>query len=113
MEIPMPKHQHFLSLGLFAICIVGAGCAGGGNSPATVTPAVTTSPNAASVRAGDTQTFSAAVTGTTNTTVTWSVNSIPGGNATVGTVSTTGAYMAPATVPSTNTVTIQAVSQAN
>ena len=43
--------------------------------------------------------FTATVTGTTNTAVTWSVNGVAGGNSTVGTISTSGAYTAPATAP--------------
>lgn len=45
-------------------------------------------------------------------TVTWSVNGVPGGNATVGTVSSTGLYAAPAVIPSPNAVTVTATSTA-
>jgi hypothetical protein len=43
-------------------------------------------------------------------TVTWSVNDITGGNATVGTVSATGLYTAPAVPPANNVVTVKATS---
>jgi uncharacterized protein (DUF1800 family) len=109
----MPKRLHVLSFALFAICVVAAGCAGQSNTPAPVVPAVTTTPGTANIRAGDTQTFAASVTGITSTAVTWSVNGVAGGNTTVGTIDTTGAYVAPAALPSPNTITIQAISQTN
>ena len=65
------------------------------------------------MQTGATQQFAAAVAGTTNTTVTWSVNGVVGGNSTVGTISTTGLYTAPAAVPSPDVVTIKATSVAD
>ena len=44
--------------------------------------------------------------------VTWSVNGVAGGNTTVGTVSTSGLYRAPAALPDPTTVTIRAASTA-
>jgi IPT/TIG domain len=57
--------------------------------------------------------FSASVTGTSNTAVTWSVNSITGGSSTFGTVDSTGKYTAPASLPSPNTVNVTATSSAD
>jgi len=57
---------------------------------------VTISPASASINTGKTQQFTASVTGANNTAVTWSVDDIAGGNATVGTVSGSGLYTAPA-----------------
>ena len=71
---------------------------------------ISISPTSATIAPGSTQQFSASVTGTANTGVTWSVNNIAGGNATVGTISTTGLYTAPPVVPSPNTVTVTASS---
>jgi hypothetical protein len=48
--------------------------------------------------------FTATVTGTTNTAVTWSVDNVSGGNSTVGTINAAGLYTAPSTVGS-HTVT--------
>lgn len=45
-------------------------------------------------------------------TVSWSVNDIPGGNASVGTVDASGRYTAPAAVPAANPVTVTATSTA-
>jgi len=47
------------------------------------------------------------------TTVNWSVNGVIGGNSTYGTISTTGLYLAPATVPAANAVSVQATSTAD
>jgi hypothetical protein len=52
------------------------------------------------------------VTGAANTVVTWSVNNITGGNATVGTISASGLYAAPSAVPNPASVTIRATSVA-
>jgi hypothetical protein len=81
------------------------------SAPASI--GVTVTPAPATVIAGQTQWFVATVTGTTNTAVTWSVNSVAGGNSTVGTISTSGQYTAPAAVPSPATVTVTATSQAD
>jgi hypothetical protein len=65
---------------------------------------VSVSPNTATVASGGTEQFSAQVTNTGNTAVTWS--------ATSGTVSTTGLFTAP-TVTTTKTVTVTATSAAD
>lgn len=90
-----------------------AGCGGSGPADLLSRVGVTITPTTAAVAAGDTQQFTASVTGTSNTGVTWSVNDIAGGNPTVGTISSTGLYSAPDTVPSPSTVTVAATSQAN
>jgi uncharacterized protein (DUF1800 family) len=74
---------------------------------------VTVTPATAAVRAGVTQAFAAAVTGNANTSVTWSVNSVAGGNATTGTIDTTGLYTAPVNLPTPNTITVTATSAAD
>jgi uncharacterized protein (DUF1800 family) len=52
--------------------------------------------------------FTAAVTGASDTALSWSVNGTIGGSAATGLISTTGQYTAPATVPTHNVVTVQA-----
>jgi serine protease len=75
---------------------------------------VTVSPSTASVSAGGgTQAFTATVENTLNTAVTWRVDGVTGGNSTVGTISTSGLYRAPRTVPSSATVTVTATSAAD
>src|SRR6267378_4147904 len=94
----------FLPSGLSWVCVLLAGCA----STSHNTPvAVAVSPTAASVVVTKTQQFTATVTGTSNTAVTWSVV----GGAANGTVSSTGLYTAPTTVPNPPQVTVTATSQ--
>jgi hypothetical protein len=80
-----------------------------------VAPAITISisPTSDTVRVNRTQQFTASVQNTSNTGVTWSVNGILGGNATVGTISTSGLYRAPSAVPNPSTVTVTATSVAD
>ncbi|MGH9476656.1 MAG: hypothetical protein ACRD1C_10015 [Terriglobales bacterium] len=75
--------------------------------------AVTISPTSAQVTLGATQNFTAAVANSTNLAVTWSVNSINGGNLTLGTISSSGVYTAPAAMPGSTTVTVTATSLAD
>jgi hypothetical protein len=78
-------------------------------------PAVTVaiSPASASVRINRTQQFTATVQNTSNKTVTWKVNGIAGGNSTVGTISSSGLYRAPSSVPNPSVVTVSATSAAD
>jgi hypothetical protein len=69
---------------------------------------VSVAPATASLTAGGTQAFTATVTNAGERTVTWSVDGIPGGNATVGTISASGVYTAPASVPATTSVSVTA-----
>src|SRR5207302_152043 len=80
---------------------------------APTTVSVWVAPAAACVQTGGTQTCKTASTKTTNKAVSWQVNGITGGNTSVGTISTTGVYTAPATVPSPAMVTVTAVSVAD
>jgi len=81
--------------------------------PSPVT--VSVSPTRGSLQAGSgtTQSFTATVGDTLNAQVTWQVNAMTGGNATVGTISTAGVYTAPAAVPSPANVTVTAISVAD
>ena len=84
---------------------------GGSNPPPVVT--VSVSPGTANLRAGSAQTFSASVSGTSNTSVNWQVNGVTGGSAASGLINSSGAYTAPSSVPTSNIVTINAVSVAD
>jgi uncharacterized protein (DUF1800 family) len=71
-------------------------------------------PSTAQIATGATFNFGTAVSGSGgNTAVKWSINGVPGGNATVGTISSGGIYTAPATVPNPNTIQVQATSLAD
>lgn len=113
----MPLRRDLALMCLFVLLLLLAGCGSSNNngSSSTTPPAVTVSvsPATASVVTGTTQQFTATVANATNTAVTWQVNGVAGGNATVGTISSGGLYTAPASVPSPATVTVTAVSQAD
>ena len=105
---------------LLALLTAGAwtlGCGGGGAvaPPPPPPPSITVSvaPLSGSVVLGNQVTFIATVTNTTDTSVSWSVNSVAGGNSTVGTISSMGVYTAPTDLPSPATVQITAVSHAD
>jgi len=86
--------------------------AGNGSSGQT-SSGVTVSPGSSTVRAGDTQQFTAKVTAAMDQTVVWSVNGVMGGNSTVGTISTAGLYKAPAALPTPDSVSIEATSSSD
>ena len=74
---------------------------------------VSISPSLVTLATLATQQFTATVSGTTNTAVTWEVNGVAGGNSTAGLVSTAGLYFGPASVPSPASLSVTAVSQAD
>jgi serine protease len=73
---------------------------------------VTISPTRATLQVNAMQAFAAAVANAPDTSVTWQVNDIDGGNPAVGTISTDGVYTAPAGVPSPSGITVTAISSA-
>jgi hypothetical protein len=83
------------------------------NPPTSGNVQISVTPNPADVRAGSSQQFVAKVTGTTNSSVTWYVNNVAGGNSANGTITSSGSYTAPAALPNSNTITIQATSSAD
>src|SRR5690242_424240 len=111
-------------MSLFFISIAAGmiGCSGsktttgGGGSNVTVSVAGSSS----SVMTFGKVTFTATVTGTSNTAVNWQVNGVTGGSATTGAISSSGVFTAPnfvsgSLIPANGnaTVTITAVSQAS
>ena len=74
---------------------------------------VTVSPPSASVVAGGTQQFQAAVSGTANDIVTWKVNGVAGGDSGSGMITPAGMYTAPSVSPLSGMVTISALSAAD
>jgi hypothetical protein len=89
-----------------------SGKSGGTNSPPPGI-AVSISPSSANVRMGGSQQFSATVTGSADTSVTWFVNGMSGGSAATGIISSAGLYTPPNSLPSPNAVTVKAVSAAD
>jgi hypothetical protein len=98
------------------ILVFTTGCGGGSSGSGTTTPqsiSVSVTPPTATVQVAGTQAFTAAVANTSNTAVTWQVNSVAGGDATHGTINSTGVYTAPAALPCPSTITVTAVSAAD
>lgn len=89
-----------------------APAAAGQSACSGVAPAIVVEvcPATDSVQAGGTATLTATVANTTSAAVSWEVNGLAGGNATVGTITSAGVYSAPASMPNPATVTITAVS---
>ena len=83
------------------------GCGGGSAAPISVS----VSPGTASLIAGATQQFTASVTGTSSTAVTWSVSGCTGTGC--GTIDTNGLYTAPSLIPSAATVNVVATLQSD
>jgi hypothetical protein len=106
-----------IALLLTAFLVIGCGAVSSSSNtqqpPPPATISVTVAPLTANVRAGNSATFSATVTGTQNTAVTWFVNDTSGGSSTLGTIDATGKYTAPAALPNPASVTIKAVSSAD
>src|SRR5579864_7317783 len=109
----MENRSRRANISLLAILLcaqIGCGTSnnsGGKNPPP---PAVSVALSAASpdVRLGSTDQITATVTGSLNQSVSWFVNAVAGGNATVGTVSASGVYSAPSAMPAGGTATIKA-----
>ena len=105
---------------LFAILIQAIAfiaCAGttsrSGSNPPPPLVTVTVQPASATLFLGQTQQFQASVGGITNTGVSWAVNGTAGGSSTLGTISATGLYTAPAVLPTSTTLSISATSAAD
>jgi hypothetical protein len=109
--------SEFIPLALLCLLCISVGvssigCGGGSRStPPNVT--ITIDPSVVTLGLRGAHQFKTTISGSTNANVTWEVNGINGGNSTVGTISSTGLYTAPAAVPNPPTVTVTAVSQAN
>jgi glucosylceramidase len=73
---------------------------------------ISISPVSNSLAVNSPQQFTVTVTGASDTSVSWSVNGVTGGNSTVGTITTSGLYAAPASVPNPAAVTVTATSVA-
>lgn len=96
----------FCIAALIAAMLWVSGCKSGTAGKVVV---VTVAPTGVNVVVGATLQFTATVTGTSNTGVTWSVV----GGAANGTISASGLYTAPAAVPTPAQVSIMALSQKN
>jgi hypothetical protein len=109
-----PARRQPLAISLLALSVSLAACAsggsGGGSTPPPPAIAVSVTPSSGTVLLGNTLTFSATVTNTNNTTVTWSIN---GSSAQLGTISSAGLYTAPVDLPPSATIQVTATSVAD
>jgi hypothetical protein len=101
--------RNFAALLCSSMLLLFTGCSGGGGMKTPTPVTVMVAPKVATVVVGQSQPFTATVSGTTNMAVTWSVV----GGAPNGSITAAGAYTAPASVPNPATVTVTATSQAD
>lgn len=109
-----------MRIGFLALLTAGAGtlgCGGGGAvaPPPPPPPSITVSvtPPSGSIVLGNQMTFTATVSNANDTSVSWSVDGVTGGSATIGAITSTGVYTAPVDLPSPATVQITATSHAD
>jgi hypothetical protein len=105
------RNDHPLRLAgaLFSVALLLSGCGSGIGGGSGSQPSITVS-GASQVRLGGTVIFAATVTNLSNTSVTWQVNGVAGGNSSEGTISSSGVYTPPTVIPASNSVTVTAVS---
>jgi hypothetical protein len=84
----------------FATIFQLSACSGPKTSGVVGPVKVTVNPPTPTVNVFGTQQFSATVTGTSNTAVTWQVNGVTGGGKATGFISSTGLFVAPGGAPS-------------
>jgi uncharacterized protein (DUF1800 family) len=87
---------------------------GAASSQALVLPvispiAVSVLPKTATLRGLTSATFTASISNALDKSLTWSVNGVPSGNATLGTITANGVYTAPVLVPASVTVAVASV----
>ncbi len=96
--------KHFIQAALISLFVLTlVSCGGGGSTPVQQQNGINIVPTTASVALNGTQAFNAFLNGTGTAAIqpaNWSVNGVAGGNSTVGTISSTGLYTAPASFPS-------------
>ncbi|HET6844923.1 MAG TPA: hypothetical protein VFK06_25050 [Candidatus Angelobacter sp.] len=100
-------------LSILPLIACGRGGGNPGSSPQQIVSVSVNPPSGFTGFIGITQTlqFTAGITGTTNTGVTWAVNNIAGGNSSVGTVNSSGLYTAPSQIPNPQKISVTATSQ--
>ena len=97
----------------FALYACGSVSGSGSTTPPPPQIAVSITPNSGTVLLGNTLSFSATVTNSSDTSVFWSVNGIAGGSPQIGTISPDGLFTAPADLPSGGKVQVTATSHAD
>lgn len=100
------------------VLLVSFGCGGGSSTnsptkPPTTTASLIVSPSTATLALGAGRAFTVRAGSGATPAVTWSVNGIAGGNASVGAITPNGFYTAPDTFPSNNKITVTATATSN
>jgi hypothetical protein len=119
----MKKHARLAGILSVASALGMAACGGGGGSSTPIVVSINT--DVSNIETFQTKQFSATVTGTSNTAVTWQLSCGTTPASVCGTMSASGMYVAPNTVPTVNiimngsnstdpaSVTVTAISQAD
>ena len=116
---PNPARSALPTLASFALFASLAGCSGASSAgtqpgpPTTGQISVAVTPQTASVLLGNTLALSAAVANSTNTSVTWDVSGVTGGNSVLGFISPASVYTTPVVLPTPSTIIITATSAAD
>ena len=116
MNFRTHKFRYVATVGIFfSILLSSWGCASVQSAfgPSLQNVSISVTPNQASVKAAGTLQFTAAVSNTSDKTVTWHVNGVPGGDPVHGIIDATGKYKAPPTPPSPATISVMAVLSAH
>jgi len=109
------------NLSIFLTCIAVLatfGCGGGSSASRSTTPTpvaatISVTPASATVALAGHQSFVVHASSGAVPVVSWSVNGVAGGSASVGTITSSGNYTAPADFPSNNMITVTATSTTN
>jgi len=104
------------SVGLALLILTLSGCATAKSPFLSDPPAaieISLNLSSVSVQTSATQKFNATVKNSANTTVTWQVNGVVGGDSVHGTMAADGTYTAPSSIPNPATVTVTAIAQAD
>ncbi len=113
---PLVLHRTAWTIFLVALGVSLTACAsspGGSTTPPPPQITITIAPNSGTVLLGNTLSFSATVTNSSDSSVFWSVNGISGGSPQVGAISPEGLFTAPADLPPGGKVQVTATSHAD
>jgi hypothetical protein len=105
------KRRRDLAVAISLMLMLMGAAARSANALVSVT--VTLDYSSITIPVGGGRQLNATVNGAANTAVTWSVNGIAGGNATVGTIDPAGKYTSPANIPVGTVLSVQATSVAD
>jgi hypothetical protein len=100
-----------LALTILLIAMI-VGCSTGNRTITQPPVTISITPTSATLAAGSTQAFTAAVQGATDTNVIWQVNQVTGGSSATGIIDSTGLYTSPS-VQSQTVFTVTAVATAD